>query len=420
MKSSLARKPVIRKPGDVFGMGAIFIVCIVCFNLFPLFTLGTSTSALDNIWKSLIIPFVMLFAVYKTRSRPRTRKSYIVFFLLLLMYQFLNPMINGDFPTNIKDLASLLFLPITYLLFFVTLGTQKMDGDQMTKFFKRFIIFALILCALNLVINYSQLRSLSLVIRPYDINFASIFPNRNIFGYYLYMAAAVNMYVLAKERKYLLYRISFVIILTNLLLTLSRTSLVAFVIFLITYSVLSGGYKTLAKWLIYAVIISTIVLSSAPVINFVNVNFIRKEAGLSGRDIAYDYSGELLINSNGLTGVGYFKSLEKLQERTGLYHFHDTYLTIFMYGGISLTLIYLVAIGFSLKKSFLIMKYDKKIGAFFVASLISYLAYSITESLPIFTPTANGFIATIFVILLPLYVANSYVYPVNKRRILED
>ncbi len=388
------------------NMASLFVGTIVAFNLFPLLLLGSKFPMLDNVWKSFITLFLVIYVLLKIGTKLKAPRSYILFLLIITGYQLLNPLINGDFPLNIRDLMSLSYLPLAFFLYFIALVRQKMNSTEVNKFLKYFVLFCVILCAYNLVINLSALKSLSTFTKPYDINFSSIFSNRNIFAFYLYTASASNVYLLRKDTRSNSLIATMVLLVTSLVLTLSRTSIIAFGVFVITYTFLAYGLRSLIKLIVPIAAASTLILKSDNARNLIETNLIRADAGLSGRDIAYSYAQKLLVNQDPIFGVGYFKSLEKLKIETGLSHFHNSYLTVYLYGGLSLTLMYFMAMGFGVLKSLSIFKHNKLLGSFLLAYIISYVAYSFTESIPLFGPAATNYIATVFVMLIPLYVTN--------------
>lgn len=387
----------------------VFIVYIIAANLFQILGIYEQYPALDSAWKAAVLLGLLGFTIFKVRKAPTINRKYWPFFIALLLYQLINPLVTGDIPGSIGEITAIAFPPISFFVFLILFNTYNINEEQLMLFMKLFVIFILYACIFNIFVNYDIITSLSTSIRSYELNLSSFFDNRNTFGFYLFLAAACNFYLILKNRRNLFFYFTMLIIVGSLLLTLSRSSMVALLVFLLAFLILENRIKLYFKYFVACVGI-IVAIATIPSLNeFITNNVIREEAGLSGRDAVYSQAAGLLNTGKDiLFGIGYNSSQAQLEQQTGYTSAHNTYLAILMRGGVLLLSFFIVAMIFAANKMAKVRQHNQQLGNFFIALLISYLVYSFTESQVIFFSSVTSFTITTFIIFIPLYLSNYY------------
>lgn len=387
----------------------VFIVYIIAANLFQILGIYEQYPTLDSAWKATVLLGLLSFTIFKVRKAPTINRSYWPFFVALLLYQLVNPLVTGDIPRSIGEITAIAFPPISFFVFLILFNTYNMNERQLMLFMKLFVIFILYACIFNIFVNYDIITSLSTNVRSYELNLSAFFDNRNTFGFYLFLAAACNFYLILKNRRNLFFYFTIFVIIGSLLLTLSRSSIVALMVFLLAFLVLENRIKLYFKYLAACIGIIVAVAMIPSLNEFITNNVIREEAGLSGRDAVYTQAAGLLDTGKDiLFGIGYNNSQSQLEQQTGYTSAHNTYLAILIRGGVLLLSFFIIAMIFAANKMTKVRQYNKQLGNFLIALLISYLIYSFAESQVIFFSSVTSFTITTFIILIPLYLSNSY------------
>lgn len=383
---------------------------IVAASIFQILLLSVKFSAYDNIWKSFVLIFTLLIGLLKVRKSLLAISTYWLVFTLLVLYQAMAPLLNGSIPTTIQSSTFMIFPIAIIFLFIIMLGKAEVDEVEIKKFFNLLVLFSIYACLVNMVVNSVAISAITAETKPYQFAFSSFFNNRNTFAYYLFISGACNIYLLYIDKK-LIYKLSFSIIMINLLFTLSRSSILAFVIFIAAFTLLTGDRKLLAKIILLISTLIIIFISVPTLSNLASNNILRADSGLSGRSQVYLYAKEYIYNSDFshlIFGSGQQEPYTGLEEKTGLTSFHNTYLTVVITGGLTLFLFFWSGVIFSFSKILIIYRSNRILGSFFGAILLCYLIYSMSESLTLFMPSVSDFIATVLVIILPLYLSNQY------------
>src|SRR5699024_9944933 len=97
------------------------------------------------------------------------------------------------------------------------------------------VYLGIIACFYNFVVNFKNFSLLFNNINPYEVAFKSFFTNRNAFAQFLLFCIISNSYLLKiyNQKK---FKISFIILILNLLMTLSRTAIACSIIFLVVFN----------------------------------------------------------------------------------------------------------------------------------------------------------------------------------------
>lgn len=393
-----------------FIVVAIFIYYIT-LNVFSIFKLQeTSLSGLLPLWNTACFVILSISLLYSERLRTISSKQAIVVTLfivsnLLTMWIMIT---DPSSPQSLLGPAQL--MPLAYLILFMLLmGESKVSPLSFLYINKMVAIFAVFACILSLAMNASYIANdLLFISNSYEAALSSFFSNRNSFGFFLVVALASTFLCLLNSRgrrKRLLYVATIILFIASLILTMSRTAMIAFVIFIAIFSVIKYGIKGIAGLLLglaLAIMTTYAVLGQT----FVESNIIRAEAGTTGRDILQEYGIDYYKSRNVIMGSGVSIPSHDLTEEYGYSSFHSSYITILTEGGLVLAAAHIALLATVVKNIYYIRKYDKNIYALLLSLLIAFLVYDFMETNILFRFEANSMLITTVLVIAPLYLVN--------------
>lgn len=386
------------------------------FNFFLLATLptiimgimkkSTYTNTLVWIWDALMIILLFGYCLMKKYKIPKNKLPFVIYFMLV----FLSQIIAYSF--SLKDnLINPLYmiLPLLYFVHFfcsfILIGGQK-DRYNFNLFFKYFLIFVLFACVYNIAINYSNFSNIFKFNNKY-LGFSSFFNHRNGFGQLLFFGIVTNTIILSRENEKK-YWLSMAFILLNLILTFSRTSILATIVFGFFYymqNLLTSNSKSkVFKAFILTVLICIcviMILMNKNIMNFLNYYVFRSEDGLSGRDTVWSIAFSKLTGIRIFIGYG-IGSSSTLLETVNLTNSHNTFIEILLTGGIVLFSLYIIIFGVILKK---ILNFkDKNLKKIYTSFYSAFMVYMMFEKVLLYSTGYAPIMFTIFLSLIPCLV----------------
>ena len=142
--------------------------------------------------------------------------------------------------------------------------------------------------------------------------------------------------------------------------------------------------------------------------DFITDNLIRADYGTTGRSEVQEFGLQYYMSNDIFVGSGFSAPASKLSDEFGFDSFHNVYITILTSGGLLLLSFYIILIALSLRNMRLIYNHNKRIAAALMAFLGAYLVYGLTESTLLLQSGSVRFILTLYIIFLPMYLANYY------------
>jgi O-antigen ligase len=389
----------------------ILFLYFLSLNILTVFGLQeTMPNGIIQIWNILWFLILAGTMLYVSKFRYISTK-YLPLIALFLISTFLTIWNSVVGTGNLSVLAnsSQILPPIFMILFLVLLGKERLSLLDVRKFNVYIISFAVFCSVYNLISNYAFIANEWLnVADPYESVLSSFYLNRNTFGFLLSFAIAaviLNLITESPKKNRLLYISTLLLLMTNLILTLSRGAILMTIIFFIIFTILRKGVAGIFKAVVVLAILAFAVFSLLGS-DFVNVNLIRKETGTTGRDALQSYGVEYFQANNLLTGSGVGIAGSALFSDYGYSSFHSAYVTVLVDGGIlyMITYIFILLVAFSNMKK--IHRKNTEYGSFFMALFIAYVAYGFFEANILFRFDPNSILATFYLFLLPLYLAN--------------
>ena len=270
------------------------------------------------------------------------------------------------------------------------------------------VMYAIIFC-------WEQFQGASSVSQAYGNELRSFFYSSHEYGLYL-VSAIVSCFLclvfqpLASGFKKI-YIICMVLFVINLLLTFSRTSIFALLIFMIIFFVVGKG--RFRKWIgIFFIASILIVTFSADFSNYL-YNIILKGNNTGGRDILLQ--GAFLYFSEGsiiekLFGFGISATRTFFSDTYDHGSVHNGYVQVLLYYGIFGLVCLIVFIGSQIVAYMRLIKKNRLLGALFLGLALSASAIMFTNTTIVFNSPIDSYFLTMFMFVVPKYVRNAIQY----------
>lgn len=416
------------------------LIFIVILNIIPVIqanifskTIGNSSSEI-TVGITFIIELALIvyyFIKYKIKFNKTTLKYMIAFSILIgiMLFTQIVMFFRGYF--NARDIIDIGTKFCTITLLIISFTSLRIEKDELKNFFKFMIIIGIIACLYNLIYYSKEIVGLLDIKNSYSVHIKSFFANRNQYGLFLMMVIMSNFYLLANEKNkknIIIYIITILILLCNMVFTMSRTALGGTVFFILIslFSLLKGKRRiiTILSIICIAIVIGIIVFISAPdLIQKIENLFLRPETITTGggRTKIWKEGVNIVVQENPISGVGRFSGVNQLNDylRTlGLHtsQFHSVYIETLVSGGILavIALIFMFVRNiYYLIKSQLLPK-EKNI---IICMIITFMIVGLVESCRF----SMGYVDTIFTIMffsIPVLVIEQAKYDkINKKEV---
>lgn len=360
---------------------------------------GTQVKAL------LLVSFYVIALLMLLRKKIKINEKELLVGLLFLAVQLFANIIPSQYTHFSSAIMINIAIATSYYLFLESFFSRlRLERDDIALFARLYQIFILYACVVNVVTNWSIIPSLITSLNGYAFTTSSFFSNRNTFALFLLAGVILSIYRLKIKNKNLTDICLLAFIIFNLILTLSRTSLLGMLVFFIVIRVFRDQgkeYKGIFKLLAIGAMFISLITVSGLADFFIN-SVLRADVGSTGRIEIWEAVGNIYKNSNLLTGVG-----------MGISDFitiHNTYLSILLYGGIFFIAFYIRVFVRFIKLCSYILKQEYDIGIYFVASLLAFFSVTLTETCIPFFSSSQAMIYTILVFMIPRYYANTIMY----------
>ena len=394
-------------------LNALFF-CIV-LNIVPIALLGglKISSGLYNLLYAVAyaIQILVLLITCKKVLHKINKKEALIFVvaivnsILSVLFSFLNFQYF-----NINEYIFIASLALNVLFFLILMPKFDVTYEQLVAFIEKMIFIGVISVAVNLVLNFRMITNLSAITNSYSVSFSSFFPNRNQFGLFMLIVSILNALLIAIENKKVNKALQIVFII-NLILSMSRNSILGLVIFYIVRFISSKtsrgkGFRVRPKHIfilslavIFTSILLSIVLNNVIIQNKISELFIRADNLESGSGRAF--------NHNIIFGVGRYLAihLNHILYNNGLEYFHSLYVEKLATHGVIGLLWLLYVMSYVLLR---VKKSELKTGVKSIAigSIISFWIFSIFETTTRFSIGYADSIFLIFFFTFPLVLSN--------------
>lgn len=368
-------------------------------------------SFIDVIIKLGLLFYITSFYIF--HSKNISKNIFKIFYLLSALF------ITFIFETNINmNIVISYFFMILFIIISYGLGNDfEINKKQLLFFLNLIICVVLYSCLYAIVFCTDSFTSALSLNNAYGNELSSFFISSHEYGMYLVYAiisCIIGLEFSNRKKIIIFYIVSIFIFLINLILTFSRTSMAALVLFLIVYILFSKN-KNLKKLILILCCLSIIIFTLSSTIQNFFFKIILKENNLAGRDVllelAIEYYKSGTIREK-LFGYGIYQSREFFGLETNHGSIHNAYLQVLIYYGIiglgSMLIFLFSNICFCLKE----IKKDRFMGAVSLGMLISGMIMMVTNTAIIFNSPIDSYFLTMYTIIIPKYVRNA----INKKR----
>lgn len=331
-----------------------------------------------------------------------------------------------------KELVNILVFAVNG---FIIIGAchYKLTLSQAQKFMRWFVQFSIAACIYNFFINYGIIVKVILGLNNKYVQISSFLPNRNTFGFLLVCAIYALLFIMNLHyEKWHLF--AFILFVFNLILTMSRTSIIATAIIIICEIVYMCISKDITIKMVLEKIFSSmqLVRKHGVIIFTLCILFIISFAGIlyQGNFRGDSFQSQILrtgdiSNASGrfglwemavsiwkenpIFGVGRFQAVSVLEQAgSSLNQFHNAYIeALVSYGvfGLCLMLTLFIWIIVRILKSTL----NNNIKVVLISFYLSIAFQSLLETRIRFACGLVDTFTIFFIVLIPLLLANAYI-----------
>lgn len=385
----------------------VLMLYIIVYSIPNIFGLSSPEQpSFFNLWQSVSLFLLIVAGVIVALIQKTLSARILVFYALLALSTFLTLSTTIQ-DTEVKKLLSASIPLLVSLVFYILCGKSRISPERFNRLSLYFVYFIAFASIYNLVLNSTGIFHFASIIDPYEYNLQSFFENKNAFAYLLAIGITLSVYLHSvKVFKNLPFAALLVLLLSNLIMTLSRGGVLFAAFSVLLFYTMYGSPR---KIISYLAIIGAITLFSLSVLggSFVEDNIIRSDTGSTHRDTIQQDGLDYFDNHNKWLGSG--ESIRPfLKEEYGLTSLHNTYLDILITGGILKALAYgtlALMIVYYLNN---IRRQDNTVGSLLLALFMTYLLYSALETATplLLSPTSAA--TTVFIFITPVYLHNYY------------
>ena len=367
--------------------------------------LGTnnSESSFDPIIKIGILFVLSIY--YLFHSNGKMSNAVIIFpFLCCLALTFLS-----EKRLSMSILVYYSFVALIIIYVFGIGNKFKISIHNYKWFLNAVICVAVYTAVYALVFNTEQFTSAFTISTAYGNELSSFFSSSHEYAMYMSAGIISCLFILEDIKKgRLKYILALCILIPNLILTYSRTSIFSLAIFILFY-ILLGSNKKMKRRLsiIIALGIALFLLSDKLQSFFFNI--VNKDGNLAGRDELTDVALKFFNNSSPLKqvfGNGITASRNYMQKMTTHPSVHNAYLQVLLYFGLS-GIVWFVGYLISMVRTRIrLYKKNKIWGNRFLCLGIWCIFMMVANTHLIFTSPIDCYFLTIFAIVIPKYVTN--------------
>lgn len=316
------------------------------------------------------------------------------------------------------DFSVGLLLKYCYPVIFVTMvyaigDKYEINRKQLISFYNGIILITMYCAVYAILFCTDQFANAFSITNAYGNELTSFFISPHEYGMYLAAGSisclvCLRLDLTASVRKRVLYYVSLFILLLNLVLTFSRTTIFSVVIFLLIY-IFFENRSTRRKMLILLVIALFVVLLTPMLRSFV-FNIVMKGNDLGVREEIYTGVIDIYLESDDfekIWGYGVNKTDIIIRTYFNKSSAHNAYLQILLnFGAVGLTFL-LGFLASQILASLKLLRISRYFGGLSLGLCIMASAMMFTNTAIIFSSPIDSFFLTIFAFVVPKYVRNA-------------
>lgn len=374
----------------------LFLMLIaVCFSTFV-------TESIVVVWIVNLAGLILIFLPYfKSANVSLLFASFTYIFFGILTFW-----VNLDYLSDdLKSIGTNVNIFVPPMLLYIAYSIKRknvLDTKCILLILKFLSILGTISVAIAWIIGASDILQVFAGMNAYQANVSGIFYSKNIYGAFIGLTMAADLYMLSDTRSiksFILLGIKFLAV----ILSFSRAALLQAVIMIFVFYWLKNkrkarDYIILFAGLLIALIFVFIILLDSNLTDFFMNSVFRVEAGDAGRAMLYERAISQLPDNiiNVILGVG-FAGIDSLNMDVD-----NTYLYLWFTGGFPKIFFYSGAAIFSIYNILKLKKKDMVLYRICFAVYVSYFFFAFFESVAFLELGLLNFIYTFFMFFIPI------------------
>lgn len=218
--------------------------------------------------------------------------------------------------------------------FYVGLASRLCLNVRGLESFFRFLVLVGVLSVVGSLILSPPWEILFTSASSYAVNFGAFFASRNQLGGFLFVAIAALILVRANFQRRVTFYFAFGLLMSGLLMTMSRSAIGATFVMLFVLVVVQAPFTRFPAIVMGGLGVGAYLRSNDRVWSQVDRMFVRSESGVTGRDELWSH-GLRLFRESPVFGVGGFQAVDEAQA-AGMINdqFHSFYVEALASGGV--------------------------------------------------------------------------------------
>lgn len=366
--------------------------------------------AVDTLIKAGLI---MLLVFYFCFNVQRLKIDALVASLLLAAFAVVTLVSSSGITFSL--LLYYLYPVFLYFIIYAVGWNAQISKIQLISFLHWVIAMVAYIVVYAIIFCREQFASAFSISTAYGNELSSFLPSSHEYG--MYLAYGIMSIFICMElsefihwRKKFFYSIGIITFAANLILTFSRTAIIAFLVMLAVYMIFYANKSTRRTLVLVIIVCALAVVIVLQLRNFV-INIVFKEGSDSGRDELIQIGLSLYVDATlfqKLFGNADFNvALDRLSE---LNNFHNGYIQMLVTNGVK-GVIFLVSIiittfrgNHSIKSC---SKSEKNLCRMFNGFLIASGIVMFTNTSTLFYSSIDSYFLTLFAVIIPKYVRNA-------------
>ena len=372
---------------------------------------GENRSGLDLMIKfGLILMLVVYYFTHVTGVRRDILKIILVFAMIYGVIK----MSDGI------EMSSILYYFFPFLFILLTYGVGShfdINRKQLVRICNILIIVMTYTVVYALIFCFDQFKNAFSIDNAYGNELTSFLYSNHEYG--LYLAFAIMSSILCMEidpkitqKRRILYYLAMVLFGINLILTFSRTAMLALLIMLICYTV-AFAKRRLKSIMVWSAVFTTMaILLISPLRNFV-WEIVMKENTDAGRESLIDTAVRIFKESSRLErifGRDFYYVERFLRGGHGFSSFHNAFITQLICNGVVGVVFISYMSMVPLYDIYQTVKSDSeynRVAKFFIGFSLSSLVFMMFNTSVLFASSIDSYFLTLFAVLIPKYVNRS-------------
>ena len=370
---------------------------------------GSTGSFADTLIKTCLILFLVVYYLLHTSAFSAKAFALVVIFGANMAISYLN-----ETSISLRNILTY-FFPVVFAFLSCCTGARfQINRKKLLRFMQVIIAIVFYMAIYAIVATPEKFFRALTTSTAYGNELTSFFVSNHEYGLYLMagITACLLCFELDRKRtalKNLGLAICMAIFGVNLILTYSRTSMLATALIVLAYLLLNRKSRT-AKLLFLFLLTVAVLVAVIPQLREYFLKIVLKDNNLSGRDDLATLSGETFkggslrekIWGHGATSMaGFFR------EEADHASVHNAYLQVMLYFGITALGAMVLFLASQLVANIKLIKANRVLGVLFTGVTLACVSTMFTNTAVLFSSPIDSFFLTVFTVLVPRYVKNS-------------